>query len=238
MTLFRGKYRVETTRLPHWDYSTPGYYFVTVCTHDRGYLFGDIRDGKMRLNEFGEIVSDCWRNLSGHYRNLIADEFVIMPNHIHAIIRLVKIVHVNTRCGDIVTVETPVETGLKPVSTNATNATNVVHTPDTTPTHSSLSQSLHSNDMAFPTRPAKCADSNNQEPKAHGLSDIVGGLKTFSARQINLMRKTTGNAVWQPRFHDRIVRDDHALFVIRRYIRNNPKNWGFDRNNPLRAPER
>ena len=56
MTLYKGKYRIESARLNGWDYSSPGYYFLTVCTHNRECLFGHIADKKMHLNEFGTIT--------------------------------------------------------------------------------------------------------------------------------------------------------------------------------------
>jgi putative transposase len=91
MTLYKGKYRIESARLPGWDYSSPGYYFLTVCTHDRGNLFGDIANGKMFLNEFGTIVQNEWENSFIIRRELLSDEFVVMPNHFHGIVRVVEI---------------------------------------------------------------------------------------------------------------------------------------------------
>ncbi|MDD5672785.1 MAG: hypothetical protein PHC61_01355 [Chitinivibrionales bacterium] len=90
MTLFRNKYRVESARLPGWDYSAPGYYFVTMCTHDRGCLFGEIIDDTMGLNEYGEIVRDEWLNSFEIRSELIQDKFVVMPNHFHGIVRIVE----------------------------------------------------------------------------------------------------------------------------------------------------
>jgi REP element-mobilizing transposase RayT len=90
MTLFNNKYRIESARLPRWDYSSPGYYFVTICTWDRGCLFGEIVDNEMRLNENGRIVHDEW-NKTGIQRSKIRlDEFIVMPNHVHGVIRILS----------------------------------------------------------------------------------------------------------------------------------------------------
>ena len=86
MTLFRNKYRVESARLPGWDYSQNGIYFVTVCTHNRELLFGQIENEGMTLNPYGYIVEQCWFDLPNHYSNLVLDAFVVMPNHIHGIL--------------------------------------------------------------------------------------------------------------------------------------------------------
>ncbi|MEJ5351784.1 MAG: transposase [Melioribacteraceae bacterium] len=72
----------------HYDYSQPGAYFITICTHNRECLFGKINDGKMFLNDIGEIAKQCWFEIPNHFPNVSLDEFVIMPNHIHGIIIL------------------------------------------------------------------------------------------------------------------------------------------------------
>ncbi|MCG2686273.1 transposase [Candidatus Parcubacteria bacterium] len=83
---FAGKHRIETTRLKGWDYSEPGYYFVTICTRDRVCCLGDIVDGKMRLSEIGEIAHQYWLKIPNHFGNVVLDEFVVMPSHVHGII--------------------------------------------------------------------------------------------------------------------------------------------------------
>ena len=105
MTLFRNKYRIETTRLPGWDYSWNGYYFVTVCIQDHFPLLGVVENGEMKLNQFGQIVHDCWHDLPNHYCNIVLDAFCVMPNHVHGI------VIINNELLN----EGPVETGLRPV---------------------------------------------------------------------------------------------------------------------------
>ena len=77
-----------STRLKNYDYASNGYYFITVCIHDKECLFGEIRRGTAccALNEYGNIVNDEWIK-SGYKRNEIElDEFVIMPNHMHGVI--------------------------------------------------------------------------------------------------------------------------------------------------------
>jgi putative transposase len=76
----------KSLRLSHFDYATPGAYFVTVCTQDRACLFGTVRDGLVHLSEAGRIVEQVWQALPGHYPNFALDEFVIMPNHVHGVL--------------------------------------------------------------------------------------------------------------------------------------------------------
>jgi len=93
------KHHRRSIRLKNYDYASSGTYFVTIVTHGRQCLFGQIVDGQMRLNECGEIVRDEWF-ASIKIRNeitLFENEFVIMPNHIHGIvwIGLTDVVAVN-----------------------------------------------------------------------------------------------------------------------------------------------
>ena len=78
----------NTIRLHDFDYSQAGGYFVTICTHERKCLFGEIIRGNMVLNEFGKIAKTCWEEISRHFSFVEMDEFVVMPNHIHGIILL------------------------------------------------------------------------------------------------------------------------------------------------------
>jgi putative transposase len=90
MTKFKGKYRVESTRLPGWDYAGAGWYFVTICTRNRECLFGDIVDGEMHLSSIGEIVAEEWQKTPDIRPNVVLDEWVIMPNHLHGIIVILE----------------------------------------------------------------------------------------------------------------------------------------------------
>ncbi len=85
------KYNRRSIRLKNYDYSQPGAYFITIVTHNRQCLFGEIVNGEIRLNEYGEIVRDEWF-CSVHIRNeieLFENEFIVMPNHIHGVVWIV-----------------------------------------------------------------------------------------------------------------------------------------------------
>ena len=79
-------YRNNSYRLRGYDYSQPGFYFLTICTSNRQNLFGEITDNKMNLNNSGLFVEHCWKEISRHFSNIELDEYVIMPNHLHGII--------------------------------------------------------------------------------------------------------------------------------------------------------
>jgi len=82
------KHHRRSTRLHDYDYTQAGAYFVTICTMGRVCMLGDIVNGCMQLNTYGQIVAECWSAIPGHIIGVQLDEFVIMPNHIHGILVL------------------------------------------------------------------------------------------------------------------------------------------------------
>ena len=83
---FKSKYRIESVRLRSWNYASPGWYFVTVCTKHKEIFFGNVIDGEMDLSEAGRIVSEEWLKTAKIRSNIILDEWVVMPNHFHGIL--------------------------------------------------------------------------------------------------------------------------------------------------------
>ena len=77
-------------RLAGYNYSSPGYYFVTICTRKRVEWFADIHANKVCLSAAGEIVQSQWNFLPTRFPGLKIDQFVIMPNHVHGIIVLTE----------------------------------------------------------------------------------------------------------------------------------------------------
>jgi len=86
--LFSERFLIKTTRLSKWDYSSPGFYFITICTINKTNYFGNIWDGKMILSDIGQIVNKYWYEIPNHFNNVKLDEFIVMPNHVHGIIRI------------------------------------------------------------------------------------------------------------------------------------------------------
>jgi len=76
----------KSIRLKGWDYSNPGLYFITICTKNRIHHFGEIRDGIMGLSVPGCLAWHYWREIPDHHPNVVLDEFIVMPNHLHSIV--------------------------------------------------------------------------------------------------------------------------------------------------------
>ncbi len=194
----------KRNRLSEWDYSTPHWYFVTICTQNHHELLGEIVKGEMVLNENGEIAEYTWFDLPNHNPNIKLDEFILMPNHIHGIIIIKNMIDytVGTDSKSVLISESDTKrTGSEPVNVNK----NTINRTGSEP---------------VPTK------------KNHGLPEIVRQFKTFSARRINKNRNTPGQQVWQRSYYDHIIRNENSLGNIKLYIRENPQSWETDKNNP------
>jgi REP element-mobilizing transposase RayT len=82
----------RSIRLKGYDYTQPGAYFVTCCSYKRAEIFGRVRHGEIELSALGVIVHNEWRRSAKVRKEiqLFEDEFVVMPNHIHAIVRIIE----------------------------------------------------------------------------------------------------------------------------------------------------
>ena len=78
----------RSIRLKGYDYSQTGAYFISVCADNRECLFGDIRMEKPILNQFGKIIYNKWNQIPKNFPNIQLDVFIIMPNHLHGIVRI------------------------------------------------------------------------------------------------------------------------------------------------------
>lgn len=78
----------QSIRKTGWDYTSAGYYFVTINTRKGRSLFGAVVNGRMVLNEAGRVAEQCWRDIPKHFPSVGMDEFVVMPNHLHGVLHL------------------------------------------------------------------------------------------------------------------------------------------------------
>ena len=201
--LFRNKYRIPSARAVWHDYDG-GAYFVTICTKDMAHFFGEIVDGEMCLTEIGRCADEHLRNVSSHYPYAKIPLWVVMPNHVHAIVMIDGDADLNGRdaiyrvLGDVM----PSDTGT--VGTDAMNldAMNRVSTGGVT----------HNNNPML----RKC------------LGAIVRGLK---ARVTKYANENGISFAWQTRFYERIIRDCDELNGIAGYIENNVAKWKSDEMN-------
>jgi len=201
---FNHKYRIASARHPHWDYSWPGWYFVTIVTSKREPFFGTVINGRMALSGIGEIARTEWEKTAMIRSYVMLDEFVFMPDHMHGIVVIRENPDSKTAPNSwtaptktAISAETraPVETSRRDVSTGARGDCGTMHCKSKTP---------------------------RLQPDS--LGSIICQYKSITTKRI----RAAGHPqfAWQSRYHDRIIRDDPELERIRRYIRKNPEIIG------------
>jgi len=172
---FNSKFRIPSTRLPHWDYGSHGLYYITICTKDRVPYFGEIiteehsgiinsetqNIASLRRTFIGDVAYANWLEIPKHFPFVELDEFIVMPNHIHGIIFINK----------------PDKVDWKP---------------------------------------------NKFGVQSQNLAAVIRGYK------VSVKAYSTINNIefsWQPRYHDRVIRNEKEYLNIREYIFNNPEQW-------------
>ena len=87
MEKFRNQYRIQSARLPNWNYGSNGIYFITICTRNKAHFFGRINENKQQqLNASGQIAEQIWKQIPEQFPFIRLDAFVIMPNHVHGLL--------------------------------------------------------------------------------------------------------------------------------------------------------
>jgi len=213
MALFKNKYRIESNRLKNWDYSSTGFYFITICTKNMECFFGEIIGDKMKLSPIGEIVTSSWSKIPEFNSNVRLDEWVVMPNHIHGIIVINKCENHNDAYRN-------------------DNHNDIYRCRGRRCRRDVLLKRLYSGD-----KPNNINNANNTDnyysrisPTKGSLSVILRTYKTVITKWC--MKNDYKNFKWQDNYYEHIIRDEQSLENIRQYIRNNPRKWELDRNNP------
>ena len=199
--------RRRPTRLRGYDYTQPGAYFVTTCVQHRKCLFGTIIDRKMRLNEIGQIVVECWNRIPQHFPSVELGESVIMPNHFHGIISWGI-----------------TETGDPHPQENCNRRGEV-----TSPAHQSGNRTNRRGEV---TSPDALNPNRRGEVPSPTLGKIIAYFKYQSTKHINQHHNPLRTRIWQRNYHDHIIRDDTDLQRLREYIQINPMKWELDQLHP------
>ena len=195
---YYNKYRISSTRLQNWNYGSNASYFVTICTQNNDHIFGVIENGEMLLNDIGKKAETCFIDIPIHFPFVEIGTFVVMPDHVHAII----------------TINKPVETQNIASSVETQNIASSVETQNI----ASLRIPESSKQQSELSKPSF----NKFGPQSENLASIVRGYKIG----VKKFAKTIyPGFAWQPRYHDHIIRDIKSFERIEEYIINNPRNW-------------
>jgi REP element-mobilizing transposase RayT len=85
------KHHRRSIRLRGYDYSSPGAYFITICSHNKRFLFGNVADGQMQRNDYGEIVQEEWFRSATIRKEIQLDAWMVMPNHVHGVVMITPV---------------------------------------------------------------------------------------------------------------------------------------------------
>ncbi len=207
----------RSIRLKGYDYSQAGLYFITICCQNRAFLFGEITNGKMVLNNAGKIANDEWLNTPKIRPNVELGEFIIMPNHIHGIIRILDRgeLHSPENYGN--------NNGDKELHSTENdrnkNGDDELHSPEND-SNNNGDDELHSHKIVN-VHKGEC-NSPPQGP-SNTIGAIIRGYKSSVTKQLNLMN--IGCAVWQRNYHEHIIRNEQSYQNISNYIIHNPTKW-------------
>lgn len=195
----------RSIRLKGYDYGQAGFYFITICSWQKEYIFGSIEDGVMYLSPFGEIAKNEWFKTAEMRSNIHLAEFVVMPNHIHGIIAIAPM-------------------NIDRMSPNGRGTMHRAPTPMPTPTHD---DPTHHN----PTHDGGVSHDRTEKfgkPTSNTIPTIVRGYKSAVTKQVNILRNTPQSPVWQRNYYEHIIRTEADYDRIATYILNNPLKWQED----------
>jgi REP element-mobilizing transposase RayT len=211
----------KSIRLKGYDYSQAGLYFITICCQDRACLFGHIENSEMVLNDAGKMVETEWLKLHERFNNIELHEFVVMPNHFHAILEIVG--------ATLVVAQNDVETQNGHTAQNdidaSVGATLVVAQNDVETQNGHTAQ----NDIE-----TQNGQPQGIAPTSKTIGNMVGAFQSIVTVEYIRGVKTLGwqpfnGKLWQRNYYEHIIRNEQSHQTISKYIINNPSKWNDDK---------
>lgn len=217
---YLNKYRIKSARWQNWDYSAEGLYFITVNTVHHNCLLGNIKNNEMALSDYGKIVAAEWDKSFEIRKELFCDSFVIMPNHLHAILR---IEHQNTDNGTMGNDEV----GLVDEVYHFDDADHIRYMNTIRDAHKTIEihgvRPVGGANMTYNVHHARNTGVAYRPPKS--ISSFIAGFKSSVTTKINDSSIKKRPSIWQTRFHDHVIRDHKEHRYIENYINTNIENW-------------
>lgn len=202
-------HRRRSIRLHGYDYSQAGCFFVTICVKDREWLFGKIENEEMALNDAGSMVKKWYCEIEKKFSDILCEEMVVMPNHVHFIIR---------------------NTGIGTSGPNVTNGTTGTYSwadmgtcPDPR-----VCQDGAEIQPEFGNTQGSLGDHTGSP-----LHRVVQWFKTMTTNEYIRGVKSMGwqpfnGKLWQRNYYEHIIRNEQSHKAIADYIVNNPTKWQED----------
>ncbi len=199
------KHNRRSIRLKEYDYSRAGLYFITLCCQNMQHLFGRIENGEITLSTFGLIIKEEWEKTPQIRNNTALHEYIIMPNHFHAIIEILFSMNPKK----------PIEAGSGRGGSGAGFA--------------SPSQTIGAIIRGFKGATTKRIKEIIRASDRTGESQFAPtpGESQFAPTQfaptIDLSR-----SIWQHNYYEHIIRNQQSYQRIAKYIQDNPTKWHDD----------
>nr|WP_317127982.1 transposase [Gelidibacter gilvus] len=203
----------QSIRLKGYDYSQAGLYFITLCCQDRIHRFGKVENNAMILNEFGIVAYNEWMHTPNIRKNITLGEFIIMPNHIHGIIRIMRMAESHSpgimSNGEFHSSDNTFNSELHSGG-NASNAE--LHSPRNVELNASDDRGVFKTPLRSPSQT---------------IGAIVRGYKSSVTKKLGIMGFT--DKLWQRNYYEHIIRNEQSYHTISEYIINNPAKWTDDK---------
>jgi len=197
-------------RLKNYDYSSPGAYFVTLCTKRKGNIFGEVVNGIVNLNEYGLIARKFWLEIPEHYNNVEIDAFVVMPDHVHGIIVILE-KEPPSDCGEGARKGKGSPSSLSVTDEQCSSVTELCE-----------GSSLQGRSLE---ELAPSLQSDGGQKRNYGLLSKV--IKSYKEAVVKEIRRSYNDYDfgWLHSYYDHIIRNNSYIGRIRKYIFDNPENW-------------
>jgi REP element-mobilizing transposase RayT len=188
-------------RLKGYDYSRPGFYFLTLCVQNRLNLFGRVTETGLEINDAGKMVERWYFGMDNKCPGICCHEMVVMPNHFHCIIEITPDAHVAN------VPPTDAHTGA-PLCGRLGNV-GAGRIPSYGPDNKKYNATIGDMMDWF---------------KTMTTNEYIRGVKNYGWQRFD-------SKLWQRNYWDVIIHDDAGLARIANYIVTNPENWLNDRLN-------
>ncbi|MFC1573677.1 transposase [Candidatus Latescibacterota bacterium] len=192
----------RSIRLKEYDYSQLGLYFITIVLQNKECLLGEIVNGEMVFNDAGQMITRWYFELENKFSNAKCHDYIIMPNHIHAIIEIIE----------------------NPTTMNTVGADLRVCPSDKSTEHIIGNQSEHRLEKQG-EHAGSPLHRIVQWFKTMTTNEYIHRVKTGNWRPFF-------GKLWQRSYYDHIIRNENDLIRIREYIVQNPLKWENDTENP------
>jgi REP element-mobilizing transposase RayT len=224
------KHHRRSIRLKGYDYAQAGLYYITICTKNRKCLFGDIvgappRDRpELKPNAAGTMIKEEWLKLPDRFKNIQLHEYIVMPNHFHAIL-------------EIVVVGAPLvgaqNDAIAQNDAVAPNDNAII--PDEIVDSNDNMMNLNDNTVnSIEGQPQGIAPTGI---KNKHLGEMIGAFESITTVEYihgvkNHNWQPFNGKLWQRNYWEHIIRNEKSYHIISEYIINNPLKWNDDSLNP------